>query len=112
MHVFTSVSLELLSGKSSIGSTDERHGSKYKGSKIDWDVDECAQPLQIPYQTQSVSQPTVRVKKKPASKMENRFATLRLDDEDDDVDSSDEPDLSDSEDASASLSDITAASRY
>ncbi|KAI5928379.1 hypothetical protein F4810DRAFT_643332 [Camillea tinctor] len=70
--------------------------AKYKGSKIEWDVDECNQPIETAQKsaqkttqktTQKASpkpQPALPVKK-PID-LRNRFDTLRLDDEDDEVD--------------------------
>lgn len=78
------------------GQTDSDVPSKYKGSKMEWDVDECEQPLE--------TEPTPLIhKRQPVSfarttgfKMRNRFATLRLDDDDngDDNDSDDRLDTS------------------
>jgi hypothetical protein len=52
---------------------------KYKGTKIEWDVDECAQPYApvAPKPKREVSQP----KKVPAAT--NRFQLLNIDDDDD-----------------------------
>ncbi|KAI1640221.1 hypothetical protein F4809DRAFT_591962 [Biscogniauxia mediterranea] len=69
--------------------------AKYKGSKIDWDVDECSQPLetiQKPIQKTTPKTPQTPPKPQhalPAKKtidLRNRFDTLRIDDEDDEVD--------------------------
>ncbi|RYP38924.1 hypothetical protein DL766_000733 [Monosporascus sp. MC13-8B] len=57
--------------------------AKYKGSKIEWDVDECDQPIEIIQKVVSKPQQP-QFPKKPPVDMRNRFATLRLDDEDDD----------------------------
>ncbi len=57
--------------------------SKYKGSKIDWDVDECDQPMEVVKKAHPKPQQAPASKKLPVN-MRNRFATLRLDDEDDD----------------------------
>ncbi|KAK8108565.1 hypothetical protein PG984_014366 [Apiospora sp. TS-2023a] len=60
--------------------------SKYKGYKIDWDLDECAQPLRVEQKPPAPPKPQhVPSPKKPAVSL-NRFATLRLDDEDDESD--------------------------
>lgn len=57
---------------------------KYKGSKIDWDVDECAQPFDpVPIQQPRKENPT---QKKNGKSMANRFHLLNLDGEDDDDD--------------------------
>ncbi|KAL0767486.1 hypothetical protein CaCOL14_009725 [Colletotrichum acutatum] len=49
---------------------------KYKGSKIEWDVDECAQPLPAePQRVQTQIPPTRR----PMNPMANRFELLKLD---------------------------------
>jgi hypothetical protein len=55
---------------------------KYKGTKIEWDVDECAQPYApvAPKPRREVSQP----KKVPVAA--NRFQLLNIDDDDDDED--------------------------
>ncbi|RYP15212.1 hypothetical protein DL765_005851 [Monosporascus sp. GIB2] len=59
--------------------------AKYKGSKIEWDVDECDQPIEItPKVVSKPQQPPFP--KKPPVDMRNRFATLRLDDDDDEPD--------------------------
>ncbi|KAI0597664.1 hypothetical protein F4775DRAFT_559154 [Biscogniauxia sp. FL1348] len=74
--------------------------AKYKGSKIEWDVDECNQPIEtIQQPTQKPTQPTTQKTTQktppkpqhvlPAKKtidLQNRFDTLRIDDEDDEVD--------------------------
>ena len=55
--------------------------SKYKGTKIDWDVDECAQPY--------VLAPLKATKQTPQPKkatVANRFQLLNIDDNDDDDD--------------------------
>lgn len=59
--------------------TDEYR--KYKGTKIDWDVDECAQPYAplLPKPRREVSQP-----KKVSTAAANRFQLLNIDDDDDD----------------------------
>ncbi|ETS76025.1 hypothetical protein PFICI_12969 [Pestalotiopsis fici W106-1] len=65
----------------------------YKGSKIEWDVDECAQPLEVSRKP-SVPKPLQSLATKPPGvKIRNRFATLRLDD-DDNGDSDDRLDTS------------------
>lgn len=60
---------------------------KYKGSKIDWDVDECAQPLAMvaPARTLLDTQP-VKKPTKATNNMVNRFHLLNMDDEDEDED--------------------------
>ncbi|GKT43733.1 negative regulator of differentiation 1 [Colletotrichum spaethianum] len=50
---------------------------KYKGSKIEWDADECAQPLETP-QAHRV-QPHVLPSKRLVNPMANRFEILKLD---------------------------------
>ncbi|KAK1980564.1 hypothetical protein LZ30DRAFT_594568 [Colletotrichum cereale] len=50
---------------------------KYKRSKIEWDVDECAQPLEVT-QTHR-GQPHVLSSKQPMNPMANRFEVLKLD---------------------------------
>ncbi|KAI1816817.1 hypothetical protein GGS20DRAFT_583163 [Poronia punctata] len=59
--------------------------AKYKGSKIEWDVDECDRPFE-PTRT---TQPHLSQQRRPpvqaaAKKARNRFDMLRLDDEDND----------------------------
>ncbi|TVY35638.1 Negative regulator of differentiation [Lachnellula occidentalis] len=54
--------------------------STYKGSKIEWDNDECAAPLERP---QQFRQENVAPKKKDAPVM-NRFQLLNMDDDDED----------------------------
>ncbi|TVY64262.1 Negative regulator of differentiation [Lachnellula suecica] len=51
----------------------------YKGSKIEWDYDECAAPLQVPPKYQKEN---IQPKKKDAPL--NRFHLLNMDDDDDD----------------------------
>lgn len=60
--------------------------STYKGSKIEWDNDECAAPIERP---QQYRQDNVAPKKKDAP-LKNRFQLLNMDDdeEDDDHDTS------------------------
>jgi len=55
---------------------------KYKGSKIEWDADECAQPLE---RAQPRWAPRERAPpvKKPLNPMANRFHLLNLDDQGD-----------------------------
>ncbi|KAL8371426.1 hypothetical protein RB595_001297 [Gaeumannomyces hyphopodioides] len=55
---------------------------KFKGSKIDWDVDECAQPLDRarPPKPRKETPPA----KKSASAIANRFHLLNMDDDEDD----------------------------
>ncbi|KAK1595227.1 uncharacterized protein LY79DRAFT_511301 [Colletotrichum navitas] len=55
---------------------------KYKRSRVEWDVDECAQPLEVT-QTHRV-QPYVLSSKQPMNPMANRFEVLKLDANDDD----------------------------
>ena len=55
-------------------------GSVYKGSKIEWDVDECSSPIEKPLQPRRENLPP---KKKDAPPM-NRFHLLNLDGTDDD----------------------------
>ena len=52
--------------------------SKYKGTKIEWDVDECAQPFVVPA-------PKARREAPPPKKasIANRFQLLNMDDEED-----------------------------
>ncbi|KAK6088369.1 hypothetical protein SCUP234_00857 [Seiridium cupressi] len=68
--------------------------AKYKGSKIDWDVDECEQPLQKALKPLTPKPQREPPMKKPAVKIRNRFATLRLDDDDNDNESDDRFDTS------------------
>ncbi|KAK3313792.1 hypothetical protein B0H66DRAFT_361333 [Apodospora peruviana] len=54
---------------------------KYKGTKIEWDIDECAQP----YTTQQLAKPRKEMPppKKALSAATNRFQLLNIDDDDD-----------------------------
>ncbi|KAI5863156.1 hypothetical protein GGS23DRAFT_55538 [Durotheca rogersii] len=67
--------------------------AKYKGSKVEWDVDECERPIDVVPQAQpkQPKQPKAKPAPKAAVAMPNRFATLRLDD-DDNIDSAEEAD--------------------
>ncbi|KAI1340482.1 hypothetical protein F5Y15DRAFT_378770 [Xylariaceae sp. FL0016] len=59
--------------------------AKYRGSKIEWDVDECAQPIET-VQKAPLKPPTPRAiptKSKPVVGL-NRFDMLRIDDDDND----------------------------
>lgn len=56
--------------------------SKYKGSKIDWDVDECCQALEQPSQITPRRVP-VSTKKSTGNSMANRFHLLNVDDDGD-----------------------------
>lgn len=59
-----------------------RAGSKYKGCKIDWDVDECAQPFER--LTQAKPRKDNPLAKKSTEKtMANRFHLLNLEDDGD-----------------------------
>jgi hypothetical protein len=56
--------------------------SKYKGSKIEWDVDECELPLE---KIETSHPPKENVPpKKALNPMANRFQLLNLEDDDDD----------------------------
>ncbi|KAI1264030.1 hypothetical protein F5Y18DRAFT_392329 [Xylariaceae sp. FL1019] len=56
--------------------------SKYKGSKIEWDKDECAQPLEVPEkQAMHPVKPAAATLPAP-TKLRNRFDLLRVDDDD------------------------------
>ncbi|KAI0389864.1 hypothetical protein F5Y17DRAFT_447144 [Xylariaceae sp. FL0594] len=66
--------------------------AKYKGSRIDWDIDECDQPFDV---IQKKAPQLAPPKPSPARETRNRFDTLRLDDDDnnesdDDFDTSSE----------------------
>ncbi|RYP71695.1 hypothetical protein DL771_004646 [Monosporascus sp. 5C6A] len=61
--------------------------AKYRGSKIEWDADECDRPFEVTQKVVTKPQQPPFPKKPPVD-MRNRFATLRLDDDDDE----DEPD--------------------
>ncbi|KAJ2892409.1 RNA recognition motif containing protein [Zalerion maritima] len=56
---------------------------KYKGSKIEWDADECAQPLEKVQPLRLRNQ--APAPKKTLNPMANRFQLLNLDDDDDDT---------------------------
>ncbi|RWA13876.1 hypothetical protein EKO27_g1257 [Xylaria grammica] len=53
--------------------------AKYKGSKIEWDVDECDQPFEVVQKTSLRPQPPAKT---PVAGTRNRFDMLRLDDDD------------------------------
>jgi hypothetical protein len=55
---------------------------KYKGSKIDWDVDECEQPLDTCPKPAAPTRQCVSSIKKPLVSLRNRFASLGLDSSD------------------------------
>ncbi|KAF4831040.1 Negative regulator of differentiation 1 [Colletotrichum siamense] len=57
---------------------------KYKGSRIDWDVDECSQPLEK-FQYPRASAHSLSTKR-PSGPMANRFQLLHLDDDEEDED--------------------------
>ncbi|KAI1355794.1 hypothetical protein F5Y01DRAFT_153161 [Xylaria sp. FL0043] len=54
--------------------------AKYKGSKIEWDIDECDQPLETTQRTSTKPHPAPA--KTPTASTRNRFDMLRLDDDD------------------------------
>ncbi|KAK7737014.1 hypothetical protein SLS53_006770 [Cytospora paraplurivora] len=56
--------------------------AKYKGSRIDWDVDECAQPYEQPAQARP-RKDNLAAKKADAMTMANRFHLLNLEDDGD-----------------------------
>ncbi|KAL1874296.1 hypothetical protein Daus18300_003660 [Diaporthe australafricana] len=60
--------------------------AKYKGSKIDWDVDECNQPFALTPQPKPRQTPTNR---NPGSGVANRFNLLNIDDDGDALSSPD-----------------------
>lgn len=64
------------------GTLDDR---KYKGSKIECDMDECSQPIPAVDKAARRAPPVQPVKPSNAG-IKNRFATLRLDDSDNEVD--------------------------
>lgn len=55
--------------------------SKYKGTKIEWGVDECAQPYTA--QQMAKARKEAPAPKKPLATATNRFQLLDIDDEDD-----------------------------
>jgi hypothetical protein len=61
----------------------------YKGSKIEWDDDECAAPLERPQQSQREN---IVPKKKKEAPIMNRFQLLNMDDDEDSVDEEGEHD--------------------
>jgi len=54
---------------------------KYKGTKIEWGVDECAQPYTA--QQMAKSRKEAPAPKKPVATATNRFQLLNLDDDED-----------------------------
>ncbi|KAI0448057.1 hypothetical protein F4803DRAFT_496306 [Xylaria telfairii] len=57
--------------------------AKYKGSKIEWDVDECDKPFEVTQKTSTKPLPTrAPTTKAPITNTRNRFDMLRLDDDD------------------------------
>ncbi|CAJ2506055.1 Uu.00g001850.m01.CDS01 [Anthostomella pinea] len=56
----------------------------YKGSKIEWDVDECEQPIEVIQKMPPQPVPQRAPPNKAAPGFRNRFDMLRLDDEDND----------------------------
>ncbi|KAI0480845.1 hypothetical protein GGR56DRAFT_292395 [Xylariaceae sp. FL0804] len=71
--------------------------AKYKGSKIEWDVDECQQPIEAapkaPTKPQAQQAP-MRPGKSTGKPVRNRFDMLRLDDDDNNDESDDKFDTS------------------
>ncbi|TGJ82928.1 hypothetical protein E0Z10_g5860 [Xylaria hypoxylon] len=53
--------------------------AKYKGSKIEWDADECDQPFEVVQKTSLKPHPPAKT---PVAGTRNRFDMLRLDDDD------------------------------
>jgi hypothetical protein len=53
-----------------------RSRTTYKGSRIDWDADECAAPIP---RSQPASRPEIAPAKKKAPPMVNRFELLGMD---------------------------------
>lgn len=56
--------------------------SMYKGSRIEWEVDECAQPYAAEHPVKTRDNPPSKVSKTPA----NRFQLLNMDDVDEEDD--------------------------
>ncbi|KAI1743746.1 hypothetical protein F4680DRAFT_471227 [Xylaria scruposa] len=57
--------------------------ARYKGSKIEWDVDECDKPFEITQKTSTKPLPRRSPSTNaPVTSTRNRFAMLRLDDDD------------------------------
>ncbi|KAI3337057.1 hypothetical protein HD806DRAFT_475528 [Xylariaceae sp. AK1471] len=56
--------------------------AKYKGSKIEWDLDECDQPFEVVQKTSVKSLPQRGPPAKTHTGTRNRFDMLRLDDDD------------------------------
>jgi len=67
------------------------HSRTYKGSKIEWDNDECAAALETPLQTRSLTLPN---KKQPQARAVNRFQLLNMDGSDDGSDEEEDHDTS------------------
>ncbi|KAH7037846.1 uncharacterized protein B0I36DRAFT_403360 [Microdochium trichocladiopsis] len=55
---------------------------KYKGSSIGWDVDECAEPIELPDRPARAPHFIAPPVTRPVVESENRFAPLRRDDND------------------------------
>ncbi|KAI1149874.1 hypothetical protein F4825DRAFT_428864 [Nemania diffusa] len=69
--------------------------AKYKGSKIEWDVDECDQPFEVIQKASLKPLPPRGLPAKPAvAGTRNRFDMLRLDDDDNNNESDDKFDTS------------------
>ncbi|KAI2630426.1 hypothetical protein GGS21DRAFT_524171 [Xylaria nigripes] len=61
--------------------------AKYKGSKIEWDIDECDQPFEVILKPSTKPSPQrVAPAKTPMAAIRNRFDMLRVDDDDNESD--------------------------
>ncbi|KAH7321930.1 hypothetical protein BKA65DRAFT_513285 [Rhexocercosporidium sp. MPI-PUGE-AT-0058] len=100
IHNLTVIKVEFR-GKNCYISTNSVHNSMfartcmmsratYKGSKIEWDKDECAGPLERPYQSR---EKLIVNKKKENTPLKNRFELLNLDDNDGEEDSTEDDEL-------------------
>lgn len=96
--------------------------SKYKGSKIEWDADECAQPIEKPFaaprqqpprgaslQLSRPSAPQQRRSAAAAAAVVNRFQLLNLDPDGDEDKNEDSSSSSSTEDGEAVGRDVVPA---
>ncbi|KOS18430.1 Negative regulator of differentiation 1 [Escovopsis weberi] len=81
IHNLVVVKLLFLDGDCYISTNSVAHAMKYKGSRIEWDSDECAMPLEhVPPFRHRQSGPSPPLRHSAANSMENRFKVLDLDD--------------------------------
>ncbi|KAG6364849.1 hypothetical protein INS49_006453 [Diaporthe citri] len=82
IHNLVVIKVEFIGGSCYIKTNSVHNAIKYKGSKIDWDVDECNQPFATTAQPKARQQ-TPTNSRTNGGAMTNRFNLLNIDDDGD-----------------------------